>query len=60
MPIYRVAMAELHSVYYVVKAKNHEQATDRAYMYDEDQDWAIDTWDEGTETQDHAFTEEQN
>ena len=55
---YRVAMAELHSQFYVVKAKNADQATERAYNFDEDQDWAIETWDEGVETQDHAFTEE--
>ena len=44
---YRVAMAELHSQFYVVKAKNADQATERAYNFDEDQDWAIETWDDG-------------
>jgi len=58
MPIYKVAMAESHSQFYKVKAKNEDEAVERAYMYDEDQEWAIDTWDEGIETQDHAFTEE--
>ena len=57
---YRVAMAELHSQYYVVKAKDADQATERAYFFDEDQDWAIETWDAGIETQDHAFTEEED
>ena len=57
---YRVAMAELHSQYYLVKAKDADQATERAYFFDEDQDWAIETWDAGIETQDHAFTEEED
>ena len=56
---YRVAMAELHSQYYVVKAKDADQATERAYNFDENQDWAIETYDDGVETQDHAFTEEE-
>ena len=59
MKTYRVAMAETHSQYYEVKAKNENQAIERAYAYDEDKSWALGTWDEGIETQDHAFTEEQ-
>ena len=51
-------MAESHSQFYKVKAKNEEQAIERAYAYDEDKSWAIETWDAGIETQDHAFTEE--
>ena len=53
-------MAESHSQFYKVKAKNEDQARERAYAYDDDQDWAIETWDAGIETQDHAFTEEDN
>ena len=58
MPIFKVAMAESHSQFYKVKAKNEDEARERAYKYDEGQDWAIETWDAGVETQDHAFTEE--
>ena len=58
MPIYKIAIAETHSQYYRVKAKNEDQATDRAFAYDESKSWAIETWDDGVESQDHAFTEE--
>tara|TARA_R100000278_G_scaffold26711_1_gene24479 strand:+ start:442 stop:624 length:183 start_codon:yes stop_codon:yes gene_type:complete len=58
MPIYKVAMAEIHSQFYKVKAKNEDEARDRAYAYDENKSWAIETWDAGIETQDHSFTEE--
>ena len=58
MPTYRVAMAESHSQYYEVVAKDEDQACERAYQYDPSKIWAIDTWDEGVETQDHAFTEQ--
>ena len=35
MKTYRVLMAETHSQYYEVKAKNEDQAIERAYAYDE-------------------------
>ena len=47
---YRVAIAESHSQYYLVKAKDADQATERAFNFDENQDWAIETWDAGTST----------
>ena len=40
-------MAETHAQYYEVQAINEDQATERAYEYDEDKSWALDTWDEG-------------
>ena len=51
-------MAETHAQYYEVLAENEDQARERAYDWDEDQDWALDTWDEGVNHQDHAETEE--
>ena len=58
MKTYRVLMAETHSQYYEVKAKNEDQAVERAYAYDEDKSWALDTYDEGVNDQVHADTEE--
>ena len=58
MNTYRVLMAETHSQYYEVKAKNEDQAIERAYAYDEDKSWALDTYDEGVNDQVHADTEE--
>ena len=58
MKTYRVLMAETHSQYYEVKAKNEDQAIERAYAYDEDKSWALDTYDEGGNDQVHADTEE--
>ena len=58
MKTYRVLMAETHSQYYEVKAKNEDQANERAYAYDEDKSWALDTYDEGVNDQVHADTEE--
>ena len=58
MKTYRVLMAETHSQYYEVKAKNEDQAIERAYAYDEDKSWALGTWDEGVNDQSHAATEE--
>ena len=58
MKTYRVLMAETHSQYYEVKAKNEDEAYDRAVAYDEDKSWALDTWDEGVNDQSHAGTEE--
>ena len=55
---YTVAFAESHSVYYVVKAVDEEEAYDRAYEYDDSQEWALDSWDNGIESRDHGFTEE--
>ena len=56
---FKVAMAELHSQYYVVKAVDEDQAFVRAYNYDENEEWALDTYDAGIESQEHAFTEEE-
>ena len=58
MKTYKVLMAETHSQYYEVKAKNEDQAIERAYAYDEDKSWALDTYDEGVNDQVHADTEE--
>ena len=58
MKTYRVLMAETHSQYYEVKAKNEDQAIERAYAYDEDKSWDLDTYDEGVNDQVHADTEE--
>jgi len=44
---YQVLMSETHAQYYEVKAINEDQATQRAYDYDEDKSWALGTWDEG-------------
>ena len=55
---YRVAFAESHSQYYEVRAKDEDQAFDRAIAYDEDKSWALGTWDEGVNDQSHADTEE--
>ena len=35
-----------------------DQAIERAYAYDEDKSWALDTYDEGVNDQVHADTEE--
>ena len=58
MKTYRVLMAETHSQYYEVKAKNEDQAIERAYAYDENKSWALDTYDEGVNDQVHADTEQ--
>tara|TARA_R100000278_G_scaffold59387_1_gene48653 strand:+ start:193 stop:375 length:183 start_codon:yes stop_codon:yes gene_type:complete len=58
MKTYRVLMAETHAQYYEVKAKNEDEAYDRAVAYDEDKSWALGTWDEGVNDQSHAGTEE--
>tara|TARA_A100001391_G_scaffold169542_1_gene130429 strand:- start:445 stop:624 length:180 start_codon:yes stop_codon:yes gene_type:complete len=58
MKTYRVLMAETHGQYYEVRAKNEDQAYDRAVAYDEDKSWALGTWDEGVNDQSHASTEE--
>ena len=55
---YRVAFAESHSQYYEVRAKDEDQAFERAYDYDENKSWALGTLDEGIESRDHALTEE--
>jgi len=44
---FRVLMAETHAQYYEVQAIDEDQATERVDMWDEDQSWALDTWDEG-------------
>ena len=56
--IFRVLMAETHSQYYEVLAEDEDQARERAYAYDEDKSWALDTWDSGVNDQVHADTEE--
>ena len=58
MKTYRVLMAETHAQYYEVRARNEDEAYDRAVAYDEDKSWALDTWDEGVNDQSHAGTEE--
>ena len=55
---FRVLMAETHGQYYEVLAEDEDQAVERAYAYDEDKSWALDTWDEGVNDQSHADTEE--
>ena len=55
---FRVLMAETHAQYYEVRAKDEDQAFDRAIAYDEDKSWALGTWDEGVNDQSHAGTEE--
>ena len=44
---YQVLVAETHAKYYEVQAIDEDQATQRAYDYDEDKSWALGTWDEG-------------
>ena len=58
MKTYRVLMAETHGQYYEVLAEDEDQAVERAYAYDEDKPWALDTWDDGVNDQSHADTEE--
>ena len=55
---FRVLFAETHSQYYEVRAKDEDEAYDRALAYDESKSWALDTWDEGVNDQSHAGTEE--
>ena len=54
---FRVLMAETHAQYYEVLAENEDQARRRAYDYDPDKPWALNTWDEGVTEQVHADTE---
>ena len=49
---FRVLMAETHAQYYEVQAIDEDLAVERAYDYDEDKPWALDTWDEGITNQD--------
>ena len=58
MKTYRVLMAETHSQYYEVKAKNEDQAIERAYAYDENKSWALDKYDEGVKLR--FYTEEED
>lgn len=58
MKTYRILMAETHAQYYEVRARNEDEAYDRAVAYDEDKSWALGTWDEGVNDQSHAGTEE--
>ena len=44
---FRVLMAETHAQYYEIQAIDEDQATERAYDWNEDAPWALDTWDEG-------------
>ena len=58
MKTYKVLLGETHAQYYEVQANDEDQARERAYAYDEDKDWALDTWDDGVIDQNHAETEE--
>ena len=58
MKTFRILMAETHGQYYEVLAEDEDQAVERAYAYDEDKPWALDTWDDGVNDQSHADTEE--
>ena len=58
MKTFRVFMAETHSKYYEVQAEGEDQAIERAYFYDEDQEWALDTYDEGVDDQVQVDIEE--
>ncbi len=58
MKTYRVLMGETHAQYYEILAEDEDQARERAYDWDEDEEWALDTWDEGVIDQVHAETEE--
>lgn len=55
---FRVLMAETHSQYYEVRARDEDHAAERAYEYDDAKSWALGTWDEGINDQNHACTEE--
>jgi hypothetical protein len=55
---YQVLMSETHAKYYEVKAIDEDQATQRAYDYDEDKSWALGTWDEGVVDSVEAETNE--
>lgn len=57
---FRVLMAETHAQYYEVKAIDEDQATQRAYEYDKDKSWALDTWDGGITNKDSCDVEEGN
>ncbi len=49
---FRVLVAETHAQYYEVQAIDEDQATQRAYDYDEDKSWALNKWDEGITNKD--------
>tara|TARA_Y100000401_G_C8210107_1_gene168000 strand:+ start:227 stop:487 length:261 start_codon:yes stop_codon:yes gene_type:complete len=55
---YKVLIGETHAQYYEVLAENEDQARERAYYFDEDESWALDTWDDGIVDANHAETEE--
>ena len=45
---YTVLWGMCTATYYVVKAQDEEQAYDRSgYNYDPDEDWAVDSWEDG-------------
>ena len=46
------------ATYYVVKAKNRDEAIDRSgYDYDPDEDWAIQTYEDGLVVENCHFAE---
>tara|TARA_R100000353_G_scaffold174532_1_gene142682 strand:+ start:408 stop:635 length:228 start_codon:yes stop_codon:yes gene_type:complete len=55
---YKVLIGETHAQYYEVLAENEDEAIERAYAFDEDEPWALDTWDNGIVDAVHAETEE--
>ena len=55
---FNVLMAETHAQYYQVLATDEDQATERAYDYNEDKSWALGTWDEGIVDAVEAETQE--
>ncbi len=51
-------MAETHAQYYQVLATDEDQAQERVDMWDEDESWALDSWDNGVVDSTYAETEE--
>ena len=55
---FNVLMAETHAQYYQVLAIDEDQAQERVDMWDEDESWALDSWDNGVVDSTYAETEE--
>tara|TARA_R100001086_G_C11754555_1_gene236325 strand:- start:433 stop:621 length:189 start_codon:yes stop_codon:yes gene_type:complete len=55
---FNVLMADTHAQYYQVLAADEDQALERVDMWDEDESWALGTWDEGVVDSTHAETNE--
>ena len=51
-------MAETYAQYYEVLAENKNQARERAYAYNQDKSWAVDSWDNGVNDQLYVDIEE--